>query len=92
MRFDWDEAKAAANIAKHGVAFDSVEEFVWNAAEVVADSRKDYKEPRWIAVSTIRDRVHVLVYTRRGYAIRVVSLRKANKREIRNYEQAQDKT
>lgn len=91
MRYEWDKAKAAANLARHGVAFDSVKDFAWDRAEVAADSRKDYKEPRWIAASIIGDRVHVLVYTRRGYAVRVVSLRKANKREIRNYEQVQGK-
>jgi hypothetical protein len=51
MRYEWDKAKAAANLARHGVAFDSVKDFAWDRAEVAADSRKDYKEPRWIAAS-----------------------------------------
>ena len=91
MRFAWDEAKAAANFDKHRVAFEEVIDFEWEAAVVVVDSRKNYQELRWVAVSAIRDRLHVLVYTQRGYAVRVVSLRKANKREVRNYEQAQGK-
>ena len=89
MRYEWDELKATANIIKHGVEFEDALEFAWEASVEVFDSRKDYKEQRSIAMSCIRGRLHVLVYTRRGDGVRVVSLRKANKREIRKYEQFQ---
>ena len=92
MRYEWDEAKAAGNHAKHGVAFDNVKDFEWESALVIVDSRRDDSESRLIAVSTINERLHVLVYTQRGYTIRVISLRKANEREFSNYEKASRKT
>ncbi|MDA8205660.1 MAG: BrnT family toxin [Thermaerobacter sp.] len=45
------------------------------------DSRKGYRETRWIAYDLIRQRVCVCVYTERGNVIRVISLRKGNRRE-----------
>ena len=92
MRYEWDEAKAVGNHAKHGVAFDNVKDFEWESALVIVDSWRDYRESRLIAVSTINKRLHVLVYTQRGYTIRVISLRKANEREFSNYEKASRKT
>ena len=88
MKFEWDEVKATANFAKHGVAFESVKDFDWDAAVVVVDSRRDYRESRLIAASTIRGRHHVLVYTQRGDTVRVICVRKANEREISKYEKA----
>ena len=90
MRYEWDEVKAMANVIKHGVEFEEVVEFAWEASVEVFDSRKNYKEcSATIPTSRILGRLHVLVYTRRGDSVRVVSLRKANTREIRKYEQAQ---
>ena len=92
MRYEWDEAKATANHAKHGVAFENVKDFEWESALVTVDARRKYRESRLVAASTIRGRLHVLVYTQRGYNLRVISLRKANEREIINYEKASRKT
>jgi len=92
MRYEWDEAKAAANLGKHGVAFEDVVDFVWEVSVETIDYRRDYKESRCVATSAIRGRLHVLVFTRREYNVRVVSLRKANGREIRNYEEVRKKT
>ena len=86
MKFVWDEAMAAANYAKHGVAFERVFDFDWELSLDTVDLRKDYGESRVIAVSTIEHRLHVLVYALRGDTVRVISLRKANGREVRNYE------
>ena len=88
MRFVWDEAKAAANLTKHRVAFEDVSDFDWEASVDKRDLRKDYKELRVIAMSTIRGRLHVLVYAIRADGHRSISLRKANKRESSNYEKA----
>jgi uncharacterized DUF497 family protein len=88
MKFVWDSSKATANLAKHGVAFESMLDFEWDRAIVEVDGRKNYGETRFIATSTIYGRVHVLVYTQRGYTFRAISLRKANAREIRKYEKS----
>ena len=50
-----------------------------------ADRRRAYGETRMIALGPIQGRAHVLVYTRRGAHIRVISLRKANDREVQLY-------
>jgi len=89
MKFEWDDVKAAANRAKHGVAFEDVTDFDWNASVDTPDHRKNYNEQRVIATSTIRGRPHVLVYVQRNEYVRVISLRKANKREVSKYEKAQ---
>lgn len=87
MRYEWDVQKDFANRAKHGVPFEDVADFEWESSLETFDSRKDYKELRMIAMSTIRGRLHVLVYTLRSNSVRVISLRKANDREIGNYEE-----
>lgn len=81
--YDWDPAKARANLGKHGVRFDAVEGFDWGTAIEAEDVRYDYGEVRMQALGRIGDRPHVLVYARRGDAIRVISPWKANRREMR---------
>ncbi|WP_422023704.1 BrnT family toxin [Pyruvatibacter mobilis] len=86
MEFEWDDAKAAANLAKHGVAFDEILDFRWDRAILLEDTRRDYGEPRYIALGPIASRIYVVVFTRRSPAIRLISLRKANRREVASYE------
>ena len=81
--YDWDAEKARANLDKHGVPFEAVEGFDWAGAVEAEDVRYDYGETRMQALGLIGDRPHVLIYTRRGDTIRVISLRKANRRELR---------
>jgi uncharacterized protein len=85
MKFQWGKEKAEANFRKHGVNFESVTEFDFTTAMVGVDDRFQYGETRLVAVGLIGFRVHVLVYTERGETVRVISLRKANAREIRKY-------
>ena len=60
--------------------------FDFGSALVYEDDRKDYGEARMTAIGLVDRRHHVLVYTRRGDRIRVISFRKANIREIRRYD------
>jgi uncharacterized DUF497 family protein len=85
MRYDWDPAKAAANLANHKVPFKAARRFLWALALEMRDTRKPYTEVRTIAVGLIGARVHVLVYTMRGKTCRVISLRKAKTKEVRLY-------
>lgn len=80
--YDWDADKAQANLAKHGVAFEAVAGFDWQTAVEAEDTRYDYGETRMQALGKIGGRYHVLVYTWRADRIRVISLRKANRKEI----------
>ena len=86
MLFEWDEAKRAANFAKHGVDFAAVLEFDWETAVRSLDMRRDYGERRRRALGLVGERLHLLVYTERAGRIRVISLRKANRKERRSYE------
>lgn len=87
INYEWDEAKAVGNEALHKVSFDAVAGFDWDTADILEDSRKDYGEERFIAYGLIEDRLHCLVFTIRTPRVRVISLRRANKREVRDYGQ-----
>ena len=87
MKYEWDENKRVANLAKHGVDFIDAEDFDWSSAIETIDDRFNYIEDRWIALGFIGSRFHVLIYTMRGENIRLISLRKANKREKDYYEE-----
>ena len=82
MRFTWDPTKAASNLAKHGVAFEAVEGFEWSEALIIADVRVTYDEPRMKALAPIGDHLYALIFSVERRAVRVISLRKANRREF----------
>jgi uncharacterized DUF497 family protein len=86
MIFEWDEAKRIGNLAKHGVDFEAVRDFDWTTSTQSADRRWDYGEVRWQARGLIGARLHVLVFTWRGDRVRVISLRRANILEVKDYE------
>ena len=84
-KYEWDENKRKENLIKHGVDFSAVYDFDWYTASVTLDHRND--ELRFVAYGFISERLHVIVYTERGSSTRIISLRKANRREVRRYEQ-----
>ena len=90
MPISFDPRKNERNIAERGLSFELVEEFEWDSALVVEDSRRDYGEQRFQALGLIDGRLHALVFTPRAGRVHVISLRKANPREVRHYE-AQDR-
>ncbi len=82
MRFEWDETKRAANLAKHGIDFVDALEMFAAPMLVRSDERKDYGEPRWQGLGFVQGRLMVVAYTKREpNTIRIISLRKANSRE-----------
>jgi len=85
MEFEWDENKCAANLEKHGIEFEIVRDFDWQTAQMVEDMRFDYGERRFWALGLIDDRPHVIVFTRRDTVVRVITLRKANRGEVKHY-------
>jgi uncharacterized protein len=82
----FDAAKNARNIATRGISFEQAADFEWDTALIVADTRKDYGESRFQALGLIAERLHVMVFTPRSGKTHVISLRKANKREVKRYE------
>lgn len=86
MRFEWDERKAAQNIAKHGVPFEYAARVFLDPLRLdSADTRIDYREERRITVGQIEEKMYVVAYTIRGQIIRLISARKANRRGRRRY-------
>jgi uncharacterized DUF497 family protein len=53
MAYDWAVRKAAQNLAKHGIAFEVIEEFDWHHALIRADTRNDYGEVQLVALGLI---------------------------------------
>jgi uncharacterized protein len=89
MNFEWDEVKNRTNIRKHGFDFADAEEMFRNPLIVRPDAREDYDENRWIGIGTIQGRVVFLAFTERvPDIVRVISLRKANREERKEYEEA----
>jgi len=81
----FDPEKDARNIAKQGSSLARAVEMDMSAALVREDDRFDYGETRYIAFGEIDDELHCLIFTFRGSRVRAISLRKADKREIRRH-------
>ncbi len=86
MRITFDPAKNDRNIAERGLSFERVGEMDWNSALVSEDTRRDYGEKRLRVFALLDGRLHVAVVTPRDDELRVISLRKANRKEERLYE------
>ncbi|MEM1429091.1 MAG: BrnT family toxin [Pseudomonadota bacterium] len=88
MKIEWDETKRRQTLSERGVDFADVNKLDWATALTREDSRSDYGERRFVTIGYILDRLHVLAWTKRGDVFRVISLRKANKRESTRYDKA----
>lgn len=86
MQFEWDERKNRLNIEKHGIALSDSWQVFERPLLIRLDERKDYGEPRWIALADLNGMVVVLVFTRREETLRVISIRKGNKHERQIYQ------
>jgi len=85
VRYVFDPAKDAVNGAKHGVSLALAEVLFAGPHVAMTDDRFDYGEVRKIAFGRINGRLFVRVYADRAAERRVISLRKANKREVKRY-------
>lgn len=66
--------------------FDKAVDFDWEDAVIIPDTRKSYPEGRFVAVGYLNYRLHILCFTPIRDGIRVISFRKANRREALKYE------
>ena len=84
--FEWDGAKAASNLAKHGLSFaDAVRIFNDPGCAILATSRPADKEGHFKAIGRIGARIYTVVFTDRGDVKRVISARRANPPEEKRY-------
>ena len=84
--YEWDERKRQENADKHKIDFNAIYEFEWDTA--VYSSNDAHGEERVVATSYVGTRLHTVVYTLREGRKRIISLRKASPREMREYAQA----
>ena len=85
MRYVCDPAKGRSNQEKHGVSLALAEVLFAGPHFSTTDNRFDYGEVREVAFGLINNRLFVCVYADRDAERRVISLRKANKREVMRY-------
>ena len=86
MRITFDPAKNEKNITERGLSFDLAGELDWETAFIVEDDRRDYGETRLRVLALLKGRLHVAVVTTRKDELRIISFRKANRKEEKLYE------
>jgi uncharacterized DUF497 family protein len=86
MKFTYDAAKNDSNITKHGLPLSDAKLLDWDSAISSIDSRKNYGEERRAALALIKQRLYFVVYVELKIGKRIISLRKANVREVEKYE------
>jgi len=88
MQFEWDEAKAVANVRKHNVSFEQATTIFGDPdAITIFDTRHSVDEDRFIDIGlSASGRILLVVYTERDTRIRIISCRKATLAERRQYE------
>lgn len=87
MRIDFDPTKDAANQARHGVSLALARELDWDAALVWVDERFNYDELRLIALAPKTNTLYYVAFVERGEIQRIISLRRATRREVMHYVQ-----
>jgi len=85
MTITFDAAKNQVNLVKHGVSLTQAENVEWDTAVIWPDTRNEYGEPRHIALAYIGQRLFSVVFVDRADGRRIISLRKANLREVKRY-------
>ncbi len=87
MICEWDEAKNRSNFAKHGLDFADAATVFTGPCVTFADSRFDYGEVRLITLGLLAGRVVIIAHAPRGDdTTRIISMRKANRREQKIYQ------
>ena len=86
----FDPAKSHRNQVERGLPFSLVLDLDWISALIKEDTRRDYGERRLQVLGLIRGRLHAMVFTPRHDRVHVISLRKANNREVKHHEQTQN--
>jgi uncharacterized DUF497 family protein len=88
MEVTFDPAKDTINRSKHGISLARAEDFDFDTPLYIVDDSQNYGEIRIIAIGFLGAKLHVLVFSPRGEdAIRAIMLRKADKREMRKYDE-----
>lgn len=84
----FDAAKDAVNLAKHGVSLADADQLRWDWLYCRPDVLRDYRELREVGYAPLEDRVYCVVFVQQDVVFRIISLRRANAREVHDYDQA----
>jgi uncharacterized protein len=85
VKIEFDPAKSARNAEERGLPFELAADLDWEAAHTIEDQRRSYGETRYLAFAPMQGRLYVVCFCIRGDAFRIISFRKANRREERFY-------
>lgn len=85
MKITFNLNKNDDNIRERQLSFEEVSKLDWVSAVILEDVRKDYGERRFRVFGYIGERLYAVVFTPREDAVHVISFRKANSREVKNY-------
>jgi uncharacterized protein len=85
MRIEFDPAKDSGNQTTHGVSLALAGDLDWEAALVWVDERFEYAELRMIALAPKTNILYYVAFVDRGTTRRIISLRRANRREVKHY-------
>jgi uncharacterized protein len=87
MKFEWDKNKNETNIERHEIDFNDAHLIFEHPMLIKTDTRKDYGEKRLIGLGLLFEVEIVIVFTKRGANIRVISIRRANRNERKIYQE-----
>lgn len=86
MQLEYNPEKRNQTLLERGLDFEDIKFAEWDSARTVEDNRKFYGETRFVTTAKINNRLCVFAWCWRGEVMRIISLRKANEREIKLYE------
>jgi uncharacterized protein len=93
VQYEWDEAKNLSNLAKHGLSFEDAVAVLGGPCVTFVDERFEHGETRLITLGLLAGRAVVIAHTPRGDdATRIISMRKANRREQKIYQERLSET
>ena len=85
MDFEYDPAKSASNLSKHGIDFEQARA-LWDDPWMLEAPAKTEDEPRFLSIGRIEGKHWTAVWTPRGAVVRIISVRRARKEEIAYYD------
>ena len=90
--YEWDEEKSEKNLSERGLNFADAERVFSSPCVTFEDTRFDYGEPRFITFGHLEGRLVIIAHTPRGENTRIISMRKANNREEKIYQERLEAT
>jgi uncharacterized protein len=88
MEIEWDNNKAASNLIKHKIDFEDAKNIFLDSTRLEREDKRDYNETRIQVIGMVNQVVLFVVYTKRNGRYRIISARRANKNEQRQYYQS----